>query len=294
MRLKLPWQAFSRNSPGDGKQSQVTPPDNAIQDAGRASTMVITLEEIDSTNVEAGRHASRGESGPLWITARRQSRGKGRSGRSFQSPPGGNLYASLLLSLVAPAASLPQISLLAGVAACDAIASVSGRTPPKGMRLKWPNDILIGDGKLCGILTESTMAAESPGSMSVVIGWGINLAIQPTNLDRPVTSLAAQGVHVSPEGMLGCLDEQVFRWLSIWDSGHGFASIRAAWIERAGAVGERLIFNSGQGPMEGTFVGLDEDGALLMADSLGHMRRVTFGDVALADQPSSPDTQSQL
>ena len=273
----------------------MTPSDSPPQTSGHASaTPIITLEEIDSTNVEAARHASRGEKGPLWITARRQSRGKGRSGRSFQSPAGGNLYASLLANLVAPAASLPQISLLAGVAAYDAIRSASGATPLPGLRLKWPNDILISGAKLCGILTESTITAVSDGSMSVIIGWGINLAVQPANLDRPVTSLAAHGAHVTPEAMLGCLDEQVLHWLSIWDGGGGFGSVRAAWIERAGAVGERLIFNSGHGPVEGTFIGLDDDGALLMADALGQTRRVTFGDVALAGPASSPDTQSRL
>lgn len=262
---------------------------------GRASaTPVIALEDIDSTNVEAARHASRGAGGPLWITARRQSRGKGRSGRSFQSPAGGNLYASLLLTSVAPAASLPQISLLAGVAACGAIRAAGGATALPALRLKWPNDVLIGDAKVCGILTESTIATVSTGSMSVVVGWGINLAVHPANLDRPVTSLAAHGVHVAPEVMLRCLDEEVFRWLSIWDGGNGFGSVRAAWIERAGAVGERLIFNAGHGPVEGKFIGLDDDGALLMEDASGQARRVTFGDVALPGPASSTDTQSRF
>lgn len=254
-----------------------------------SSTRVIALDEIDSTNTEAVRHAARGARGPLWITARRQSHGKGRSGRSFQSPAGGNLYASLLLTLVAPAASLPQISLLAGVAAGDAIRAACGPMVPPNLRLKWPNDILIGDAKLCGILTESSVATAGANAASVVIGWGINLATHPLNLDRPTTSLAAHGAHVSPEGMLDCLDAAFVRWSDIWAGGDGFGSVREAWLERAGAIGERLIINAGNGPMEGRFVGLDDDGALLLADAAGQAQRVTYGDVALPDQAPACD-----
>lgn len=245
------------------------------------ATPVIALEAVDSTNSEAARRAAGGDGGPLWITAQRQARGKGRSGRSFQSPPGGNLYASLLLTVVAPAAKLHQMSLLAGVAAIDAIRAACGSLAPPGLRLKWPNDILIGDAKLCGILTESS-ASSGVASASLVVGWGINLATHPANLDRPATSLAAHGVHVTPEDMLGCLDAAFFRWFDIWAGGDGFGIVRAGWLERAGRVGERLICNAGSGALiEGSFVGLDDDGALLLADGAGQARRVTYGDVAL-------------
>jgi BirA family biotin operon repressor/biotin-[acetyl-CoA-carboxylase] ligase len=248
-----------------------------------SSTHVIALDEIDSTNTEAARHAARGAQGPLWITARRQSHGKGRSGRSFHSPAGGNLYASLLLTLVAPADRLPQMSLLAGVAGDEAIRAACGPAAPPGLRLKWPNDILIGDAKLCGILTESTAGTGDGKAATMIIGWGINLATHPASLDRPTTSLAAHGARVAPEGMLDCLDAAFFRWLDIWAGGDGFGSVRTAWLERAGAVGERLILNAGDGAMEGRFIGLDDDGALLLADAAGQARRVTYGDVALPE-----------
>ena len=94
--------------------------------AGAIGTPIIAFDEIDSTNTEAVRQAQRGVTGPLWITAWHQTRGKGRSGRSFVSPSGGNLYASLLLSLETVPSSLPQLSLLAGVAAFDAIRAACG------------------------------------------------------------------------------------------------------------------------------------------------------------------------
>ena len=248
------------------------------------ATPLVALDEIDSTNTEAVRRAQSGVTGPLWITARHQTRGKGRAGRSFQSPAGGNLYASLLLSLAAPATTLPQISLLAGIAAYDAISTLGDGIALAGLRLKWPNDLLIGDAKLVGILTETTASTPgSTGSNPTVIGWGINVVSHPTDLGRPATSLAAHGLTTTADAVLAALDRAVFHWLAVWADGTDFGSIRTAWLQRAGAAGERLVVNRGDGGFEGVFLGLDEDGALLLADGAGRPQRVTYGDVTFPD-----------
>ncbi len=170
-------------------------------------------ESIDSTNAEALRLAGAGEDGGLWIWAAVQEAGRGRAGRSWASPAG-NLHASLLLRPRVPLATALQLSLLAGVAAHDAVSALAagaGVTPT--LRLKWPNDILLDDAKLGGILLESRSGAEADAP-AVVIGIGLNLARAPDDLGRPVASLAAAGIEAEPvagacgahlgDGGMGC------------------------------------------------------------------------------------------
>jgi BirA family biotin operon repressor/biotin-[acetyl-CoA-carboxylase] ligase len=237
----------------------------------------VILDEVDSTNRDAFQRAEAGEVGPLWIMARRQTAGRGRSGRQWASEPG-NLYASLLVKLACSPAVVPQLSLLAGVAVVDAIGQAAGGVA-SGLRLKWPNDVLIGQAKCAGILAESVSGHDA---VIAVIGTGLNLAWHPIDLGRAATSVAAHGVQVSPETMLGLLAAAMQRWLAVWECGKGFALVRSAWLERAGPAGERCTVHTGTERIEGTFVGLDPGGALLMQDREGRQRSITFGDVMLA------------
>jgi BirA family transcriptional regulator, biotin operon repressor / biotin---[acetyl-CoA-carboxylase] ligase len=238
----------------------------------------ILLEEAGSTNTEAFARAAGGEAGPLWIMARRQTQGRGRAGRSWTSRTG-NLYASLLQRLGCSQKSVHHLSLLAGVAVVDAITAAAGGRLP-GLRLKWPNDILIGEAKCAGILPESQVWAAGP-EVIVVVGIGINLASHPDDLGRPATHLADHGVSTGPEPMLGFLAEAMEHWLGVWNLGVGFAAIRSAWLDRAGAAGEALSVDTGRERITGTFHDLDDTGALILRDKLGAYRSLTFGDVTL-------------
>ena len=153
-------------------------------------------EEIDSTNAEALRLAStgEGEDGSLWIWAGSQNAGRGRAGRNWISPRG-NLHASLLLRPGVPLTTASQLSLLAGIAAHDAIAALAAtvRASPR-LQLKWPNDVLADGAKLGGILLESA-SSPSQTTPAVVIGIGINLAHAPDDLGRPATCLARLGIE---------------------------------------------------------------------------------------------------
>lgn len=238
----------------------------------------IVLDEVGSTNREAFQRAETGETGPLWIMARRQTAGRGRSGRQWSSEAG-NLYASLLISLACPPAAVPQLSLLAGVAVIDAIVQAASGGAPAGLRLKWPNDVLIGQAKCAGILAESI---SGQAAVTAVIGIGLNLAWHPTDLGREATNLAEHGVRVEPEVMLDVLAGTMHHWLAAWNGGTGFAEVRQAWLDRAGAAGEHCSVNTGAEHVEGTFLGLDAGGALLMQDREGRQRTIAFGDVTLA------------
>ena len=261
---------------------------------------LVTFDRVESTNTEAMRLAATGDEGHVWLVAAEQSKGRGRSGRGWTAVPG-NLYASLLLRVSCGPEIAQQLALLTGVAVVDAVRNVAApsstpsldgdRGPRKGegranastlaLRLKWPNDILIGEAKLGGILLESAQGLGGSG-LVVVVGIGLNVAAAPAGLDRAATSLATSGILTDRDTILGAIASAMDAALAIWDEGREFQTIRMAWADRAGPVGEPLIVNAGQGPVSGRYAGLDRDGALLLADGQGGTRRFTYGDVTLA------------
>ena len=206
-----------------------------------------------------------------------QSAGRGRLGRVWQSPPG-NLYASTLVRLRPtdpPAASLAFVAAVALEEVVRAYASGGLKGDADPILLKWPNDLLIGGAKLSGILLEGAGEA-------VIIGVGLNLAHHPEGLERPVTSLAAQGLEApDPALVLEDLAAAFQRWLERWRN-EGLAPIRAAWLARAHARGTALTANLPDGEsIDGLFDGLDPDGALILRLADGGRRVIHAGDVFL-------------
>ena len=252
---------------------------------------VVEFDTIDSTNSEALRRAASGERGPLWLRADQQTVGRGRSGRPWSSPTG-NLAATLLFEPTCPPDKLHQLSLLTGVAVCDALGAALGNQPDKPKaRLKWPNDILIDDVKVCGILVESSIFADRTVA---VIGIGCNLAYLPDVEDRSVTCLAD---HVTPapqpSEFLEAVSEELHRWLSAWNCGQDFAAVREAWLARTYPLGARISVRTGTDFIEGIFAGLGEDGALLLEESTGNLRAFHYGDVAVGGDAAKPDKRGQ-
>lgn len=239
---------------------------------------IVEIDETSSTNELALRLAAGGETGPLWVSAERQTAGRGRSGRAWVSLPG-NLHASLLLTPRCDVATAAQLSLVAGVAIHDAVHAAAGAELP-GLRVKWPNDILIADAKMGGVLIESSWVRGGT-LLAVVVGIGLDIIASPSDSGRRLTSLAAHGIAADRNTVLGRVAETMSRWLEVWDEGGGFARIRAAWLDRGGPIGERVSVNTGQERVEGRYLGLDDSGALRVADDAGCERRFTFGDVTL-------------
>ena len=249
-----------------------------LQASSSSLPPILRLSEVDSTNAEAMRRALGGEAGPLWIVAGRQREGRGRSGRRWSSEPG-NLHASCLMTLSSEPCKAYQLSLVAGVAVVDAVRQAMTLPEHAPLRLKWPNDILIGRAKAGGILVESGAA---PAGLIAVVGVGVNLVQHPEGLDRPATHLAAYGRAPDPDRLLGLVATALSHWLGHWDEGRGFAAVREAWLARAGNTGERMSVHTGGGVVAGAFAGIDPDGALLLRDDLGGEHRYTYGDVSLA------------
>lgn len=248
-----------------------------VMDA-QATPRILHIQETDSTNADAMRLALKGEDLPLWVIADRQTSGRGRAGRSWVSPQG-NLYTSLAFCCAAPMEKAGQLSLVAGISLFDAIRISTDLAQDASLRLKWPNDILMGTAKMGGILVESTSARGSPGFLAIV-GFGLNVSSSPDDLGRAVTALGQHASAPTPDGLVAALVQQFPQWLERWDNGDGFGAIRSAWMDRAGPLGEPIIVNAARGPISGTYRGLAETGALL-AEVDGKVCEINHGDVAL-------------
>jgi BirA family biotin operon repressor/biotin-[acetyl-CoA-carboxylase] ligase len=228
-------------------------------------------DEIDSTNEEARRLAARGEIGPLWLIARRQTAGRGRRGRSWEMA-GGNLAATLLFLPVRGQGEWAQLSFAAAIAAADMAAEFA---PQARIALKWPNDVLADGKKLSGILLET---ANGP-SPALAIGVGVNLAHHPDGTEFPATSLAALGVKApSPDDALTALAAGFAKWYEVWRV-QGFVPIREAWLARAAGLGTRIRARLATEERSGMFEGIDENGALLLNEGFGRASVLPAADI---------------
>jgi BirA family biotin operon repressor/biotin-[acetyl-CoA-carboxylase] ligase len=226
--------------------------------------VIRTVAETGSTNDDLAALAREGAAEGLWLRAERQTGGRGRQGRAWSSPPG-NLYASTLVRLRPGDPPAPTLALVAAVALHEAASLYA-----PGLLIKWPNDLLAGGAKLSGILLERA-------SDAVVIGFGVNLAHHPTDIERPATSIAAlAGSAPDPDAFIETLADAFARWLGRWRS-DGLAPVRRAWLAAAHPLGTALTAAGEQG----LFDGLDETGALRLRLADGTLRTIHAGDVFL-------------
>ena len=241
----------------------------------RSPIPIVAFEEIDSTNAEARRRAEAGEAGPVWLTAARQSAGRGRRGRVWDTSLG-NLAATYLFTTVQAPAEVAQMSFVAALA----VAELATAFAPAGLvTLKWPNDTLIAGHKTAGILVESGPAPA--GGLWVAVGIGVNLTHAPQDLAPPAlppTCLGDHGRAPTPAEALTGLREAFEHWRMVWE-GQGFAAIAAAWTARAHGLGEHCVARLPSETIKGIAEGLDADGALRLRTPDGSVRRITAGDV---------------
>ncbi len=188
---------------------------------------------LGSTNDEAlSRIGESGDPGRLWIVAGEQSRGRGRLGRQWRSPPG-NLYASLLLVDPSPPALSAQLGFVAGVALASALRKLLDGD--KRLKLKWPNDALYDGAKLSGLLLEGVRRPN--GVFGCVIGFGVNCLSSPDDAPYPTASLKSIGADAPDRATLfSVLSDSVAHWLDVWAGAENFAAIRSAWLDYAGGT----------------------------------------------------------
>lgn len=231
-------------------------------------------ECLESTNAEAFRLLREGAKVPAIVWAERQTAGRGRLGRAWESPPG-NLFVSYMLRPQVPVSAAAQLGFVAAITVADCVADFARQAD---VSLKWPNDVLCGGRKVCGILLES--ASHSPGTTDLVLGIGINIQHAPEKARFPASCLVSEGAPstLAPGEVLGPLSMALAKWIGRWEK-EGFSSIRSAWLARAAGVGQQVETSLPSGVVKGLFEDLNSDGALLLRLSSGELRQINAGDV---------------
>ena len=233
------------------------------------------VEETGSTNDLARQLAEEGAPSGTLVRALRQTAGRGRRGRSWQSGRG-NLFCSLLIRPDLPAAEAAKLSFVAALAVQSAVRELTGGTLE--VMCKWPNDVLVGHDKLAGILLE---ASGQSAPDWVIIGVGMNVAGAPDLPDLAAVSLSDLGYSLPVPEVLQCFARQLDHWLCAFER-HGFAPIRQAWLNVALGLGQPVTARLSNGRhLQGRFDGLDADGCLLLCDDTGKTRLISAGEVFL-------------
>lgn len=215
---------------------------------------------------------------PTWIVARRQTAAVGRRGRMWAAPEG-NLSATLVFDPDCTPATAALYSFVASYALyATCLAYLEDRA---AIALKWPNDVLLNEGKLAGILLESEGAAERVARLAIGIGVNLNTApaavVTEPGGPAPVTLAGATGEPVDPLEFLAFLAEHMAHQDAFFRA-HGFGPLRAAWLARAARRGETITARTGAEDLTGTFVTVDDAGQLVLETRSGR-RTIAAADV---------------
>lgn len=237
---------------------------------------LLRFDSIASTNTEALRQAMHGAPEGLCIVAREQTAGRGRQARTWLSPKDAGLYFSIILRPRFAAARWPLLTLAAALAVRDALRAACALTPD----IKWPNDLLVGGRKLCGILAE---LSEREGARACIVGIGINLtpAAFPPELRARATSIADETGHAPDrEALLAALTRALAaRYARLHERAGAADTIRAWCAASSYAEGRRVRVETGAEIFTGTTRGLEPDGALRVDTDAGALRIIHAGDV---------------
>jgi len=235
-------------------------------------------DSVDSTNTVARQLALNGAAEGTAVIAETQTRGRGRLGRAWVSPPFRNLYLSIILRPPLAAAEVAQITLVAGLATAEA----AGEWAP-GAAIKWPNDVVVGGRKLAGILAE--METDAEGVRFVILGIGVNLNaaaadFPPELRDKAVSLRAATGQLIDrvafADRLLSCLEHRYDLFLRA-----GFAGIRPLWESHSSLNGRQVEISGGGQRLVGVVTGIADDGTLVLRDAAQMEIRVVAGDVTV-------------
>ena len=233
----------------------------------------LLLSETTSTNDVVRKQAHNRARAGFLVAASRQTRGRGRLGRSWESPPDCGLYVSMLLRPELRTAQGGQLTILSSVAAADAVEAVCGLRP----QIKWPNDLVLDGKKLAGLLIEAEPNGARLGF--AVIGIGINVRqgaedFSPEVRGRATSLLLATGRAYRRADLLVALLQAMERRLK-----EPFAAARAAWASSSLTLGQQVTLTTARGRRHGQALGLDESGALLLRNDAGEIEAVTAGDM---------------
>lgn len=255
---------------------------------------IIRFESLPSTNLEAARQAAAGAAEGLCIISAEQTAGRGRLERQWVSPKNAGLYFTVVLRPRFDQSRWSILTLMAAIAVYDALTEVF----EVAADIKWPNDVLVDEKKVCGILAETV---ETETGRAVVVGIGINLrtVALPPELSDVATSVEAEtGIPARPDDVIEQLVGSLARLYELGHQPDGSETIVREWARRSTyAIDKRVRVANGDAIIEGTTRGLENDGALIIETDAGELKTVRTGDVmrlrTSARDGSNTDVQRQ-
>jgi BirA family biotin operon repressor/biotin-[acetyl-CoA-carboxylase] ligase len=243
----------------------------------RIGRTVYAHDTVPSTQLLAHEAAGKGAPEGTIVIAEQQTGGKGRLGRSWHSPKGTGIWMSLIIRPAIPLPKTPQITLLTAVTAAKTIQQEAD-VP---VLIKWPNDIFIGDKKVCGILTELNAEADRVNYLVIGIGINVNSVASdfPAELLPVATSLRiASGKPLKRARLIQTFcrlfEEEYDHYLA-----HGFDRVKREWEENSYSIGKWVTVRTLHSTLEGRALGLDAEGVLIVEDANGNRHKVYSADV---------------
>ncbi|MEJ8544831.1 biotin--[acetyl-CoA-carboxylase] ligase [Brevibacillus borstelensis] len=243
----------------------------------RIGQHVLAYDTVLSTQPLAHEAAAKGAPEGTLVIAEQQTGGKGRLGRPWHSPKGTGIWMSLIIRPEIPLPKTPQMTLLAAVALAKTMWEETGVE----IKIKWPNDIFIGDKKVSGVLTE--LNAESDRVNYLVIGMGINANLEQKDIPPELSSIATSlrieaGKPIKRVAFIRRFCENFEREYDHYLQ-EGFERVKAEWEQHSYTIGKWITVSTIQQTLEGRAIGLDEEGVLILEDASGKRHKVYSADV---------------
>lgn len=240
---------------------------------------IVYFQETDSTNIQAKNLAAEGAGEGTLVIAEKQIAGKGRKGRVWFSPVGNGIYVSLIVRPTLPPAEAAKMMLMTAVAVAEAVVSVA----PLNVRIKWPNDILVNEKKMAGILTEISTDMDAVDYMIIGLGLNVNTPAGefPPEIRTLATSLRAEtGRTFSRAAVLRAVlqsfETHYDRFMTA-----GFEPILEKWKAYADIIGRKIRVDMIGRSITGDVLEVDRDGVLVIQDDEGKIHKIVSGDVNL-------------
>lgn len=242
---------------------------------------IVRLDETDSTNTQALNLALEGCDEGTVVTAREQHQGRGRLTRTWFSPPGMGLYVSVVLYPSISLTQVPRVTLMTAVAAVEAIKEAAGLQAD----IKWPNDLLLNNKKVCGILTE--MHYRDQAAPIVIVGIGINVntpaeMFPPEIQDIAASLFAITGEEVDKEKLFQSFISQLDRYYALLVNDN-FSEIINKWRASSTIVGRKVTTHQDGMELLGEVTGVDDNGILILKDEQGNNHAIIGGEIFYTD-----------
>ena len=234
---------------------------------------IIHFDELDSTMSTLKNLAFEGAQIGTIVSAKKQTQGRGRHGREWSSPEG-NLYFSFLRHAEVNNSNKTFAPVfIVSIALAKTILAFSGKID---LKLKWPNDVLISNSKVAGILIESFKNNQNVNLLNV--GIGVNIVSNPSNTVYPSTNLLKEGLSVSPDRVLKCF----FNCLNLIENilvNKGIIELFKIWNKYSYKIGTNISVKLGEKKIQGTYNGIDEKGSLLLLKDNGEEIKILAGEI---------------